>query len=103
MAENKYCYNCRLYSPYYTKGNIKFDRCDIGRCGKTRTTVERHESCEFFSFKYYSRVDRKQAALTALTEHVNALSEIKQILEEDDEEVLEELLESIKKRKKKDK
>lgn len=103
MAENKFCYNCRLYRPYYTKGNVKFDRCDIGRCGKTRTTVEKHQSCEFFSFKYYARVDRKQAALAALTEHVNLLSEIRQILEEDDEEALEELLINIRNKKRKEK
>ncbi len=101
MTETKHCYNCRMYNPYYTKGNIKFDRCDIGRCSKHRKTVERHDSCEFFSFKYYARRDRMQAALAALTEHVNLMAEIKQILEEDDEEALEEMLLNIKRQKQK--
>lgn len=103
MSENKHCYGCRFYDPYYTKGNFKFDRCNIGRCGRTRLTVDRYESCEYYSFKYYARIDRKQAALSAIVENVNLLSEIKQILEEDDEEVLEELLLKIRERKQKSK
>ncbi len=97
----KFCYNCLYYRPYYTKGNIKFDRCDIGRCGKSRRTVEKHESCEFFAFMRYTRCDRKQAALAALTEHINALAEIKQILEEDDEEALAEMLENLRRQRQK--
>lgn len=28
--ENKHCYGCKYYKPYFTKGYIQFDRCDIG-------------------------------------------------------------------------
>lgn len=98
--EGKHCYNCRLYSPYYIKGNIKFDKCDTGICGKTRTTVDKQGSCEFFSLKHYYRIDRRQAALGAIAEHINVLSELKQILEEDDEEAVEELFYNFKNRKK---
>ncbi len=95
MSEIKCCYCCSYYRPYYTKGNIKFDRCDIGWCGKYRKTVEKHESCEFFGRRHYMRCDRRQSALAALTEHVNALAEIKQILEEDDKDALEAMIENL--------
>lgn len=84
MSENKFCYSCRFYRPYYTKGNIKFDRLDYGRCNREKVTVDKHESCDEFSNMYYGRINRKQAALAALTDNIHALAEIKQILEEDD-------------------
>ncbi len=48
----------------------------------------------------YGSVNRKQAALSALVEHINILAEIKQILEEDDEEAIKELFFDFKNRKK---
>lgn len=99
MSEEKHCYGCRYYKPYYTKGNVKFDRCDIGLCAKKKTTVERHEVCDKYSCMYYGRINRKQAALSAIAEHINVLSEIKQILDEDDDEAIKELFFNFKNRK----
>lgn len=97
--EEKHCYGCKYYKPYYTKGYIQFDRCEIGLCSKKKATVERHEVCENYSCMYYGRVNRKQAALSAITEHINILSELKQILEEDDDEAIKKLFFDFKKRK----
>lgn len=97
--EKKHCYCCSHYKPYYTKGYKQFDRCDIGLCTKKKTTVERHEVCENYSCKYYCRVDRKQAALAALVDNINVLTELKQILEEDDDEAIKELFFNFKRRK----
>lgn len=101
MSENRYCYNCRFYKPYYIKGYKQFDRLDCGICGRTKENVEKHKGCEYFSYKYYARMSRKEAALAAITENVNVLSEIKQILEEDDEDAMEEFLIRMKQQKKK--
>lgn len=49
---------------------------------------------------YYGRVNRMQAALSAIAEHINVLAEIKQIVEEDDEEAIGELLFQYKNRNK---
>lgn len=83
MSDNKYCYNCNKYKPYYTKGYIKFDKCDIGLCGVSRKTVDKHDGCEYFGYKCYSR------------------AELKQILEEEDEELLDQFLVNFKNAKKK--
>ena len=99
MSEERHCYGCRFYKPYYIKGYVQFDRCDIGLCAKQKTTVERHGFCENYSCAYYGRVNRKQAALSAIAEHINVLSELKQILEEDDDEAIKELFFNFKKRK----
>lgn len=101
MQEKNSCYNCSKYHPYYTKGYIKFDMCDLGLCGASKKTVEKHDSCEKFSYKNYARIGRKSAALAAVTEHVNILAELKQILEEDDEELLGQLLADYKSAKQK--
>lgn len=100
MSGEKHCYGCKFYKPYFTKGYTQFDRCDIGLCTKKKATVERHESCEKFMCMYYGRVNRMQAALSAIAEHINVLAEIKQIVEEDDEEAIGELLFQYKNRNK---
>ena len=97
--DNKHCYSCKYYKPYYTKGNVQFDRCDIGLCTKKKATVEKHELCENYACMYYVRISRKQSALNALTEHINLLAEIKQILDEDDDEAIKELFFDFKNRK----
>lgn len=96
---NKHCYSCKYYKPYYTKGYSQFDRCDVGLCVKNKTTIGKHEFCENFVCVYYGRVKRKQAALSAIAEHINILAEIKQILEEDDNEAIKELFFDFKNRK----
>ena len=98
--ENKHCYSCKHYKPYYTKGYNQFDKCDIGLCTKKKATVEKQECCEQYSSMYYGRIDRRHAALIAVAEHVDLLSELKQILEEDDDEAIQELLFDFKRRKK---
>jgi len=89
MSEKR-CYDCRFYRPYYVKGYIRFDKLDMGQCRQTETTVEKHGGCEKFQNMHYCRIDRKQAALAALTENLNAIGELKQILEDDESEALEE-------------
>ncbi len=92
MSE-KFCYNCRFYKPYYTKGTIRFDKCNLGLCLQTKTTIEKHSAaCQSFQCTYCVRINPKQAALSALTENLNIISELKQILEEDEEEALEAFL-----------
>ncbi len=98
--ENKHCYGCKYYKPYFTKGYTQFDRCDIGLCSKKKTTVERHEVCDKYANMFYGRIDRRQSALLAIAEHINVLAELKQILEEDDDEALQELLFDYKKKRK---
>lgn len=56
--------------------------------------------CENYSCAYYGRIDRKQAALAAVIDNINVLAELKQILEEDDEEAIDELFYNFKNRKK---
>ena len=92
MSE-KFCYHCRFYKPYYTRGNIQFDKLDIGVCKQAGKTIEKHNNaCAFFQSAYYAHVSKKEAALKALTENLNAVAEIKQILEESEEEALEAFL-----------
>ncbi|MDE7158392.1 MAG: hypothetical protein K2N74_02355 [Clostridiales bacterium] len=97
--ESKHCYGCKYYEPYYTKGYTQFDRCDIGFCTKKKATVERHEICEKYDCAHYGRIHRRQAALSAIAEHINVLSELKQIIEEDDEDAIQELFLNFKNRK----
>ena len=100
MSEEKHCYGCRFYKPYYVKGNIQFDKCDIGLCAKKKATVEKRDICDKYENMYYARISYKKVALSAIAEHINVLAELKQILEEDDEEDIAQLLYDFKNRKK---
>lgn len=98
MADSKHCYNCNYYNPYYTKGHKQFDKTDLGFCSKTKTTVEKHGVCDKFSVCRYTRFGRKEAALAAVTENINLLSELKQILEDDNDDLIDEFADNLKKR-----
>ncbi len=101
MEGNKNCYNCYYYKPYYTKGYLQFDRCDIGKCMKRKETVDKHDTCECYVRNSYPSFNKKTVALMAIKGHIDLLAELKQILEEDDEELLEDLLRQVKNQKKK--
>lgn len=49
--ENKFCANCKFYTPYYTLANNKIYRVNDGCCGvfsKNRKNHELMDSCENF-------------------------------------------------------
>lgn len=98
--DNKKCYSCRFYKPYYTKVYFKFDKQEVGFCCSNKSATNYNETCGKFSNKNHVRIGRKQAALKALVDNLNILAEIKQILEEDDLDDLEELFTAIRERKK---
>ena len=99
MSNNNNCSNCRFYVPYYKKGQFKFEKLDIGSCAKTKSPVEKHNGCESFSNRLYARINRRQVVLTAIAENINLLAEMKQILEEDDSDAIEELIFDYKRKK----
>lgn len=88
MEENKKaCWNCRWYSPAYTKGYHRFDKRDFGMCRHAKC-VQKNECCA--EWQYNTRINgqitsqlRKQAALKALKEILEHLTEIGQILKEE--------------------
>ncbi len=58
--ENKknLCYRCKHFDRYYIQGTTKFDKIPLGRCFKTRATVDANSGCENFIFnrknKFYA-------------------------------------------------
>lgn len=77
------CYNCGFYTPYYLKGNIKFNKADEGWCRAKRERVNRHDDCEKWqSVRYRIKHYDKASTAVALLEILSQLSQIKQIIEE---------------------
>lgn len=77
------CYNCGFYTPYYTKGNIKFNKTEEGWCRVKRVRVNRHDTCDrFIGAHYRIKHFSKTATAKALSEILSQLSEIRQIIEE---------------------
>lgn len=99
MSGNHYCYGCLYYKPYYIKEIKEFEKLDIGKCCKKKLTVNKREVCEYYSNKHYNRVDIKKVACKVIVENIEILAEIKQILEEDNEEELEQIFFEMRKRK----
>lgn len=96
MADIKHCYNCKYYNAYYTKGYKQFDKTDLGLCTKTKTTVEKSGECDNFSRCSYTRFGRKEAALVAVRENINLLFELKQILEDDNDDLIDDFANNLK-------
>lgn len=84
--KNKECWNCGNYKAYYTKGLCHFDKLDCGLCQKKKETVEKHGQCIFWRNNYRIRTFREKVAKIKLSEILDALIEIRQILFEEKEE-----------------
>lgn len=84
--KNKACWNCGNYKSYYTKGMCHFDKLDCGLCRKKKESVEKHGQCEFWRNNYAMRSLREKVAKKKLSEILDALIEIRQILFEEKEE-----------------
>ncbi len=79
----KHCYNCGYYSPYYTKGYLKFSKTNCGYCRQKRAMVDKHGDCDrWANIKYRYNLFDKAAIKKALYEVLSQLSEIRQIIEE---------------------
>lgn len=79
----RHCYNCGFYSPYYLKGNIKFNKADEGHCRANRARVNRHDTCDRWqNASYRIKHFYKPSTERALLEILSQLSEIRQIIEE---------------------
>lgn len=56
--DNKKCYSCRFYKPYYTKGYFKFDKQEVGFCCSNKSATNYNETCGKFSNKNHVRIGR---------------------------------------------
>lgn len=84
--KNKACWNCGNYKAYYTKGLCQFDRLDCGLCRKRQETVDKHQQCKFWRNNYPIRTWRDDFAKRKLSDLLDAIIQIRQILWEEKEE-----------------
>ncbi len=80
------CWNCGNYKAYYKEGLCHFERLDYGLCTKTKETVDKHNQCEFWRNNYSKRMWREEIAKKRLSEILDGIVEIRQILFEEKEE-----------------
>lgn len=76
--DNKKCYSCRFYKPYYTKGYFKFDKQEVGFCCSNKSATNYNETYGKFSNKNHVRIGRKQAALKALVDNLELFTAIRE-------------------------
>lgn len=86
----KECFNCRWYSPAYTKGFHRFDKQSFGTCRRDKI-VQKHDSCAQWQYntetnKKTGKALRRSVSFKALNEILQHLSEINQILQEEQPE-----------------
>ena len=84
--KNKACWNCRFYKAYYTKGFSGFNKEKCGLCTQENAIKNNQESCIRWQSNQLLRALRKQSAIRALTKALNDISEIQQILGEEQQE-----------------
>ena len=81
----KKCSRCGFYSEYYTKGYCQFYKTGCGWCRKKREIVEKGETCEMFYRSRRVRAQRISVALRSVIDAANALTGLRQIIEEEAE------------------
>lgn len=86
QEENKHCYNCMWYRPFYTKEYSNFDKQDYGLC-KRKQVKEKHCVCEKWNYntdfnKRMRKQFRREAVIKSLDATLKNLAEVGQILKE---------------------
>lgn len=84
--KNKACWNCRWYKAYYTKGWCYFDKLSYGLCKRKNQTVDKRELCEGWYSNSSLRKLRMKIALAKLEELTDSITEIRQVLVEEQQE-----------------
>ena len=82
--KNRACWNCIHYTPYYTKGLSKFERLDFGFCRNKKGQVGKHDQCGYWKNNVSTRAVRENLAKNKLSEVLDELIAIKQILWEEE-------------------
>lgn len=79
------CFRCRYFTAYYTKGNMRFNRTKNGGCTLHDKTVGNMETCVRFKdgSSWYSR---KSSCKRVLYDLLFQISQIRQILQEEENE-----------------
>ena len=83
--ENKKCWSCGEYQVYYTKGYAYFDKQKIGHCRKHNNEVCDCDRCTEWHLRQWHRNIRKGVALHHLSQILERLAAIEQILREENE------------------
>ncbi len=80
--KSKECWGCSYFSPLYTKGYLKFDKTDLGRCSRAMVIVDKHSTCENFCRKLSGGYRLKISAGKRLCELLEQVVQLKQIISE---------------------
>lgn len=79
----KDCINCGNYNAYYSKDRDHFKRERQGFCDLDKKVVQNHDTCERWRNNYWRRTVRNRVCVKTLDKALTTISEIKQILFEE--------------------
>lgn len=88
-ASNKKCYACRHLQRYYTKGNIQYNKTDVGWCRVKSECINVKDSCDKFTYRAKHIVIRR-GIQRYLNDILLQLSSIRSIIEEESNDPSEE-------------
>lgn len=80
------CVNCGMYSAFYTKGYKRFNIEKLGWCHEYRKVTDSHKHCESWRHDLIRKKITRKISLSELTNLANSISEIAQILREEQDE-----------------
>ncbi|MBP3422261.1 MAG: hypothetical protein J6K86_00695 [Clostridia bacterium] len=84
--KNKACWNCANFGAYYKRGFCQFNKTNKGTCSVKKEIIDRNGFCERWRNTFNLRSSRKERTLKALSEILEHIAAIRQILEEENEE-----------------
>ena len=84
--KKKACWNCGNFGRYYKRGFCQFYKTELGSCSVKGETVDKRGFCDKWRNRCSLRTERRKMSLKVLDEICRNIEEIKQLLEEENEE-----------------
>ena len=85
--KNKACWNCASFNAFYSRGFCNFIKTKKGSCSVKKEIVDKGGLCDRWRNTFHLRSHRKRLTLKALDQILSDISAIRQILEEENEEM----------------
>lgn len=83
----KECWSCDKFKAYYTKGQLRFDKQNCGYCTEHEVIIkDKHKVCDYWVSNEIRRLVRNRVVLKSLTQLIDNLIELKQIIADEQEE-----------------
>lgn len=79
------CYRCNNYRSYYIINGFEYEKTESGYCRYKRSTVEPHDSCEYYEYRSARRKIFEPLLAARLESLLREITVLRRLVEEESE------------------